>query len=138
VQGFRRRRHLTLLAHEEGRALTSEHIAGNVNINPVVIRRLLGQVGWARLVSTTERAGGGTTLARPAGRITLGDMYQAVEPASLFGATRNDPNPQCPVGRSVQTVLQGHLERFGAALEGEMDKITVADVLAGVRSRARR
>jgi Rrf2 family protein len=129
---------LTLLTHEEGRALTSEYIAGSVNTNPVVIRRILGLLGRAGLVSTTEGVGGGTALARPAGRITLGDVYRAVEPGALFGASRNDPNPLCPVGRSVQGVLRRHVERFGAALEGEMDKVTVADVLAGVKSPTRR
>jgi DNA-binding IscR family transcriptional regulator len=77
-------------------------------------------------------------LARLARRITLGDVYRAVEPSQLFGATRNDPNPLCPVGRCVQAVVRGHMKRFGAALEGEMDKVTVADVLAGVKSPARR
>ena len=129
---------LTLLAYEEGRALTSEYIAGSVNTNPVVIRRLLVLLGKAGLVSTTEGAGGGSTLARPATRITLGDVYRAVEPGELFGATRNEPNPQCPVGRCVQDVLYGHVERFGTALEKEMDKVTVANVLAGVRDSARR
>jgi hypothetical protein len=65
-------------------------------------------------------------------------VYRSVEPGELFGESRNDPNPLCPVGRCVQGVLRGHVERFGAALEGEMDKVTVADVLAGVKSPTRR
>jgi DNA-binding IscR family transcriptional regulator len=71
---------LTLFAHERGRALTSEYIAGSENTNPVVIRRPLGMLGKAGLVSTSEGAGGVTTLARPAERITLGDMYREVVP----------------------------------------------------------
>jgi Rrf2 family protein len=129
---------LTLLAHEEGQALTSDYIAGSVNTNPVVIRRILSLLAQAGLVSTTEGAGGGTTLAQPAETITLGTVYRAVEPGDLFGATRNDPNPLCPVGRCVQTVLTNYLEQFETALENQMDKVTVADVLKGVRSPARR
>jgi len=128
---------LTLLAHEEGRALTSEYIAGSVNTNPVVIRRILGLLSKAGLVSSTEGAGGGTTLARSAKRIRLGEVYFAVESDRLFGGTRSDPNPLCPVGRCVQTVLKRHIERFGARLKHEMDKVTVADVLAGVQSPTR-
>jgi Rrf2 family protein len=128
---------LTLLAHEEGRALTSEYIAGSVNTNPVVIRRILGLLSKARLVTSTEGAGGGTTLARPARRIRLGDVYSAVEAGRLFGSTRSNPNPLCPVGRCVQSVLKKHFERFGARLKHEMDKVTVADVLGGVQSPAR-
>jgi Rrf2 family protein len=129
---------LTLLAYEKGKALTSDYIAGSVNTNPVVIRRILSLLAKAGLVSTTEGVGGGTTLAQPAETITLGAMYRAVEPGDLFGATRNDPNPLCPVGRCVQTVLTHYLKQFETALENQMDKVTVADVLKGVQSPARR
>ena len=129
---------LSLLAHE-GRALTSDYIAGSVNTNPVVIRRILSQLSNARLVTSMEGAGGGTTLARPAADITLADVYRAVEgEVELFATPRVDPNPLCPVGRYVQTVLKEHVERFETALEDEMDRVTVAEVLAKVRSSKRR
>jgi hypothetical protein len=56
----------------------------------------------------------------------------------LFGERRNDPNPLCPVGRQVQSVLEKHVARFEWALAREMDKVTIADILAGVRSPSRR
>jgi Rrf2 family protein len=122
---------LTLLADHPGEAVTSEYVAGSVNTNPVVVRRILRLLKEAGLVSSTEGAGGGTKLVRPAERITLADVYRAVEPGELFGATRNPPNPRCPVGRSVQAVLQEHLARFEASLEREMDKVTIADMWSG-------
>ena len=124
---------LTLLAHEEGRALTSDYIAGSVNTNPVVIRRLLGLLTKAGLVQTFEGAGGGAALARSADKITLVDVFHAVEQGELFGMPRNDPNPKCPVGRCVQVILGEHLVRFEKAIEREMKKVTIADLLADVR-----
>jgi Rrf2 family protein len=129
---------VALLAHEKGRTLTSDYIAGSVNTNPVVIRRMLSLLNKAGIVVSTEGAKGGTTLARPAERITLGDVYRAVELDDLFGAARNAPNPLCPVGRRVQSVLKKHFQRFQTALENEMDEATVADVLAAIRLTARR
>jgi Rrf2 family protein len=129
---------LSLLTYENGRAVTSDYIAGSVNTNPVVIRRMLSLLNKAGLVTSTEGAGGGTTLARRAERITLGDIYRAVEPDNLFGAIRNDPNPLCPVGRCVQNVLKKQIERFEMALEKDMDKVNVAHVLGEVRLAARR
>ena len=126
---------LTLLAHEEGRALTSDYIAGSVNTNPVVIRRVLGLLAKAGLVSTAEGAGGGTTLAKPAEKITLADIFAAVEQGDFFVLPRNEPNPLCPVGRSVQTVLGDHLSRFQDALERDMRRVTIADMLAEVLVR---
>lgn len=126
---------LTLLAHEGERAVTSDYIAGSVNTNPVVIRRVLGMLAKAKLVKSSEGAGGGTTLTRAADRITMADVFKAVEPeGELFSLPRRDPNPHCPVGRSVQGIVGQHSARFGKVVEREMKQITIADVLAGVRA----
>ena len=129
---------LTLLAYEEGRALTSDYIAGSVNTNPVVIRRVLGLLSKAGLISTTEGAGGGTVLAKPAKRISLADVLHAVEQGELFALPPNDPNPLCPVGRCVQTILGEHLERLQGLLERAMKRVSVAEILEEVKSGSRR
>src|SRR6476469_2221875 len=109
---------LTLLAHEKGQALTSDYIAGSVNTNPVVIRRMLGLLSRAGLVSSTAGAGGGTSLARTAERSTMAHVFKAVEPdGQLFGSPRSDPDPLCPVGRSVQGIVKQHGVRFGQTVE---------------------
>ena len=61
---------LTLLASSPGEAQTSEYIAGSVNTNPVVIRRLLGLLREAGIVESQGGHGGGWRLQRPAERIT--------------------------------------------------------------------
>jgi len=128
---------LCLLSEDPDKPVTSDWIAGSVNTNPVVIRRALGVLRKAGLVASTEGAGGGTTLARPAAKITLADVHAAVEAGPLFGSTRNHPNPACPVGRKVQVVLGQYLTRFESALEREMRKVTIADVTAGIHRPAK-
>jgi len=54
--------------------------------------------------------------------------------STRFGETRNEPNPRCPVGRSVQKVLRGHIDRFETALQKQMRQTSVSDILVGVRS----
>ena len=127
---------LCLLAEEADRAYTSEVIAGSVNTNPVVIRRLLGTLARARLVHSIEGAGGGTALGRSPDRITLAEVYAAVDAGPLFGAPRNAPNPKCPVGRNVAQALARAKQRFERALNDEMSSLTIADVLADVRAGA--
>src|SRR5580704_4577357 len=89
---------LTLLASTPGQAQTSEYIAGSVNTNPVVIRRLLGLLREAGIVESQGGLGGGWRLKVPAERITLLDVLRAVEPkGEMIALHRSDPNPLCRV-----------------------------------------
>lgn len=130
---------LSLLGYED-RALTSEYIAGSVNTNPVSIRRVLGLLTKAGLVVTTEGAGGGASLARSPEKITLADIYRAVEEeGDIFGTPRSKPHPLCPVGRCVQTITkQTYIRSFESAMQREMAQQTLADVLADVRKENRK
>lgn len=125
---------LTLLAsNPAGELLTSDRLAGSVNTNPVVIRRILGQLKKAGLVEV-RAAAGGTYLRRDPATITLLDVYRAVDvvEARLFSRHEN-PNPTCRVGRNIQAALDGTLTRAQAALEQELAATTLAQVVARVR-----
>lgn len=123
---------LCLLAQQGEGYLTSEFIAGSVNTNPVVIRRILAMLRRARLVrSRPGIAGGWALVARPS-TITLARVYALVRPGTVFAMHRNRPNPRCPVGKSVQQALVGHYRKAQAALERELAQVTIDDVLADV------
>src|SRR3954464_1984331 len=77
---------------------TSEQIADSANTNPVVIRRLLGELRSAGLVHAQRGAGAGWMLARDLSEITLLDVYDAIESGPLFGMHRAEPNQNCVVG----------------------------------------
>lgn len=117
------------------RRATSAFIAGSVNVNPVVIRRTLGQLKEAGIV-TVEAGVGGASLARPASQITLLDVYRAVEcvDGDLFNF-HADPNAQCPVGRNVHAVLDGKLSEAQRALEDQLARTTIADLGGDVERR---
>jgi len=110
--------------------VTSEFIASSVNVNPVVIRRTLGQLQEAGLVETA-RGSGGSALARNLGSITLLDVYNAVESVEgeLFNFHDN-PNPSCPVGKNVHRLLDRHLADAQRALEVSLRKVKLSE-LAG-------
>src|SRR5437763_13957245 len=100
---------LTLLGSEDG-PLTSEFIAGSVNTNPVVIRRVLAALRTAKLVASKGGASGGWRLTRAPSAITLRDVYRAVEGPSLFALPEQPPNPACPVGSTIQAALTREFE----------------------------
>ena len=109
--------------------ITSDFLAGSTNVNSVIIRKILGQLKGADLIEVA-RGTGGAKITRPLNEITLLDVYKAVEcveGGELFHFHEN-PNPQCPVGRSIHTVLDGKLEQVQKAMEKELNSITLEDV----------
>lgn len=115
---------------EKDYKVTSDFIAASVNVNPVIIRKLLAQLKASNLVSV-QRGSGGASIARPLGEITLLDIYNAVEcveRGQLFHFHEN-PNPECPVGRNIHNILDSKLLRIQNAMENEMRKITLADIM---------
>jgi Rrf2 family protein len=123
---------LTLLAQGQGKPLTSEWIACSANTNPAVVRKLLGLLAKAGLTTSQLGAGGGALLARHPAAITLLDVYRAVDEGELFALHNERPNPACPVGRNIQTALQGTLTGARRALEAELAKQTIAGVAQDV------
>lgn len=114
--------------------ITSEFLASSIQVNPVIIRRLLGQLREAGLI-TVQRGSGGARFAKPAGEISLLDIFNAVESldnGALFHFHEN-PNPECPVGRSIHPVLDGRLEQIQSAMEREMQHITLKDIFDDTR-----
>jgi Rrf2 family protein len=125
---------LTLLAYSDEEQLTSEYIAGSVNTNPVVIRRLLGSLREANLVASQRGPGGGWLLARPARGITLRDVYRVVAGSTLFPLHPSTPNQLCPVGGTIQSALNGHFHDAQVALEKDLENTSVADLVRQVRT----
>ncbi|MFE9812845.1 Rrf2 family transcriptional regulator [Streptomyces sp. NPDC005227] len=111
---------------------TSEQIATSVNTNPVVIRRLLAELRKAGLADSRRGAGAGWMLSREPAAITLLDVYEAVEPGSVFALHRSAPDPECVVGRGIGPVMTAVYDDVEAALRRELAKTTLEDVLRDV------
>ncbi|WP_169083385.1 Rrf2 family transcriptional regulator [Paenibacillus sp. PL91] len=127
---------LTLLETNKEARLTSDYMAGSVNTNPVVIRRIIGLLNKAGLV-TTSAGVAGAVLTRPASEITLFDIYNAVHnngQDELF-AIHEKPNPACPVGRNIQSSLEAAFNEAQQAMENKLANITLKAVTMDVVSK---
>lgn len=114
--------------------VTSEFLAASINVNPVVIRRILSQLKEAGLIEV-KRGTGGAAPAKPLEEITFLDVYRAVEcigDNTLFHFHEN-PNPDCPVGRNIHKILDGRLLKVQQAMERELQGMTMADVMADLK-----
>jgi Rrf2 family protein len=125
---------LTVLAYKEGDRVTSATLAGSVNTNPVIIRRLLLALQRARLVDTCKGAGSGSRLSRSPGRINLAEVYQAVEYAEAFANPSRKPNEACPVGHSIRKPLDKVFASAQRALERDLEKTTLAGLIEAIRT----
>lgn len=112
---------------------TSEFLASSVNVNPVVIRRTLLNLKAAGIVDVKAGSGGATLRKAPAD-ITLYDIYVAMNclEGGLFHFHEN-PNPDCPVGRNIHAVLDTHLSDAQTAMENELKKVTLADIINQIK-----
>jgi Rrf2 family protein len=125
---------LALLAYKEGDRITSALLAGSVNTHPVIIRRLLLALQRAKLVETCKGAGAGSRLSRSPRRINLAQVYRAVEDAEPFARPARKPNAACPVGNCIQKTLDKIFASAQAALERDLEKTTLADVIDAVKA----
>lgn len=122
---------LTYLAGVPGdRPVSSDELAESTNVNPVYVRRVLGPLRDAGLVGSRPGVRGGWHLAADARDITLARVWRLLQGDDpVLGL--HGPNPDCPVGRGVQDSLTVLDRGVADAVEAELRRFTVHDVLKG-------
>ena len=123
---------LTWMALAQRRGLnlmTSDQVAASINVNPVIVRRSLGDLRRAGLVQARRGARAGWSLTRQPKEISLLAVYQAVEPNPLFAMHSTEPNQECPVGHGIRPALRSVYEGAERALRRQSSRTSIADVL---------
>ena len=126
---------LALLAQSPDAFRTSSEIAESTLIHPVVVRRLVAGLQEAGVVETQKGPGGGARLARLPRQITLADIYNAVETSEPLHLPHTPPNKNCPIGQSMQRILEEIFTRAESALTRELARTTLSDVLESAMAR---
>lgn len=125
---------LTVLAYKEGDRVSSASLAGSINTNPVIVRRLLLALQRAKLVDTCKGAGSGSRLNYSPKRINMAQIYRAVEAVEAFTAPSRKPNADCPVGHCMREELEKIFVSAQSALERDLEKTSLADVIVVVKA----
>jgi DNA-binding IscR family transcriptional regulator len=124
---------MAVLAYKDGDPVTSTLLAGSVNTNPVIIRRLLLSLKEAKLIETRKGVGAGSRLSRSAQRINLAQIYRAVERCEPFSSPSRKPNSGCPVGNCIRETLANVFASAESALERDLEKTTLAAVVQAAK-----
>lgn len=114
--------------------ITSDFLASSINVNPVIIRKLLSQLKDAGLIEV-KRGPGGATVAKPLETISFLDIYYAVdcvEENTLFHFHEN-PNPDCLVGKNIHNILDNRLLQVQMAMEQQLKSMTLADMKSDLK-----
>jgi Rrf2 family protein len=124
---------LAYLAARRGEAVTSGRIACSVNTHPVVVRRIVGALRRAGIVSVQPGVGGGARLAREPGGITLRDVFRAVEEGETLFTVHARPSAGCDVGARITGVVHGVFHRAREAMLASLAAVTIEDVHRDLR-----
>jgi Rrf2 family protein len=109
--------------------MPSETLALIGPTNPVVVRRVLGLLRDAGLVTSAKGHAGGWRLARAPAQITVADVYralgEALDPAP--GAGPENP-PTCAIERALHSHWDDAVTRAETALLVRLSKVSIADL----------
>lgn len=108
--------------------LTSENISGSIETSPVMVRKLMGELRKAGLIETKH----GTPdpkLAKPTDRISLLDVYLAVEKDKPLFEIDHKTNPQCIVGGNIQGTLKEYYSQAEVAAKAKLNNIKLSDII---------
>lgn len=96
---------LTLLAKDPQEWLTSDWIAGSVNVNPVIVRKELINLKKSGLIESRQGKVGGVRIAKNPEQINISEIYKSVKNTEVLGKRNQNPNPLCSVGKDINKNL---------------------------------
>ncbi|KIC00260.1 MULTISPECIES: Rrf2 family transcriptional regulator [unclassified Flavobacterium] len=116
---------LTLLSKSPNDYLSSEYIAGSINLNPVLVRKEISNLKKNHIVESKEGKNGGTRLLKPASEISLLDIFKMTFDTVNLGYAKNQPNPDCPVGKKINENLDLLYADINEKINAQLSTITL-------------
>lgn len=116
---------LSILAYEPDNWKCSDYIAESLNINPVLARKEMSNLKRYGLVESKEGKNGGSRLAKPAQDILLSDVFLATKKTHVFSFAKNQPNQDCPIGKSINVWLDDLYVDIDDQIEQKLKETTL-------------
>ena len=122
------------MAEQEG-PVTSEVLARCLGTNPVVVRRTMGYLREAGIVTSDRGHAGGWRIHADLGTVTLRQLHEALGEPAMFAMGNRNEAPECLVEQSVNAALEGTFAEAEALLLRRFSEITLADLAADFARR---
>ncbi len=121
------------LGYRDDKEATSSRLAMSVNTSPSFVRRTLAKLSKAGLVETTTGKAGTCRLVKRPEKISLLDIYKAVEAPKAFAIHAYANQKVCPVSCHIKTALENALAKTQKAMEVALDDITLAEIITDIK-----
>lgn len=119
---------LVYIALRKDSNLSSTAIAESVKTNPAFVRQIMTKLRKADIIKTVV-GHAKPELARAEDKITLFDVYKAVEGNKPLLHLDTHTNPECGVGVNIQKTLQDYYDDIQKEIEEKMSKVTLKDII---------
>ncbi|MEQ9247262.1 MAG: Rrf2 family transcriptional regulator [Nitratireductor sp.] len=127
--------HALLHMHEADGAMTSETLAKCLGTNPVVVRRTMGLLRKAGIVTSDRGPAGGWRIAADLRAVTLRQLHAALGEPAFFAIGNRNEMPECLVEQAVNAALDDTFIKAEALLLERFSQITLADLAADFSRR---
>ena len=118
---------LAHMAEDPERTYTSDELAKHICTNPVVVRRVLGNLRKAGVLASKKGHAGGWRLAHTPETITLADVYLALD-GHLTVYSEEENAPACSTERALQEKISGVLKEIEQGLIQKLADIPISKV----------
>lgn len=115
------------MAAEPERLQTSADIAAHAGTNPVVVRRVLGKLREAGILTSEKGHAGGWKLTQKPESITLADVYLALD-ERLIAPGKDDDSHNCSVAHALHHQVATVMADVEHTLIERLRATTIADV----------
>lgn len=124
--------HMLVLIDRDGSGqLSSAKIADSIGTNPVVIRRMSVKLKEHGLIKVRNGKAGGYFLSRPAGSISLWEVYLAIRKENVF---RSRPARQCDaVAETLPEALEDVFAKAEYSMKQSLSSVTIKHISAKIR-----
>ena len=127
--------HALLHMAEHDGPMTSEVLGQCLGTNPVVVRRTMGLLREAGLVTSDRGHAGGWRISADLSTVTLRQLHEALGEPAIFALGNRNERPQCLVEQSVNAALDAAFMEAEALLLERFSNITLATLAADFARR---
>ena len=125
---------MTALGDHRGEQVTSAHLTASVRAHDSQVRSVLSKLVKAGLVVASRGRNGFSSLARPANKISLLEIYKAVEAPPVFSIHHYPKERTCRTSCTHKEAMEEVLEDTQRAFEARLGERKLSEMVEKARS----